>query len=846
MKSSTIHRTALIVITLMLTISAVAVPAMQKKLRLTLTDGSYVEATLMGDEHGHWYVDSQGRQLSVNRNGIAEYLSPEDFARVKSNRDARHLISNVRRAKRLPSPTTVSGAKSLKSRSSLVGKKRGIVLLVDFPDKEMSKSNAADFNRLFNEVGYSDNNCVGSVRDYFHDQSYGMLTIDFDVIGPIRLSKPNDYYGANDASGDDLHPAEMITEACKAAHSLGVDFSLYDWDGEGEVNQVLVIHAGNGEEYGSNPNDIWSHEWSLTEAAEYNDGTGPLTLDGVVIDTYATSCETRSDGLTINGIGTACHEFSHCLGIPDFYDTENNKAYGMGYWDVMASGNYSGKTGSGECPSGYTAYERWMAGWLQPHELDTPDTQVTLMPSIGDITANNNGNTLAYIIYNGGNKDEFYLLENRQTTDRWFQYYGRNHATHGLFITHVDYDINYWINNIINTESSHQRMTFFASGGNISNYQNVLFPGTSNNTRLTNLSYPSAMVFNKNEDDSYYMNKPLINITETGDKISFLFNPTFQSPDIISVTDIGTDHFTITWNKQDAAEEYAVKYFDITEQNEAIAKIMLTEDCSSPMLDVESEKQQTISSSLDNYTMYEGWAGNYVYVAPKSLKVGKTSGWGYIATPAVERPASGNIKVIMDITSKDVSNSEIEVMLIDGSTTADTDNGWETVLCTPATKNLLQGRNRYETVFNTSSLSVDKCRIKIKGVKNKTVFYLNGLTLYSDDINVPDTIYAEGLTETLFTVNAIHEGHQYEYSVRSTIETIPSAWSVPNLVTPTIRINGDANNDGEVTVTDIVSTANHILGVSPTPFVYCNADSNEDGRVTVTDIVLDAQIILSK
>lgn len=77
-----------------------------------------------------------------------------------------------------------------------------------------------------------------------------------------------------------------------------------------------------------------------------------LTLDGVKINSYACSAELSNTG--IDGIGTICHEFSHCLGYPDLYDTDYTGNFGMSSFDLM---DYGGYNGDGFCPAGYTAYE---------------------------------------------------------------------------------------------------------------------------------------------------------------------------------------------------------------------------------------------------------------------------------------------------------------------------------------------------------------------------------------------------------------------------------------------------------------------------------------------------------
>ena len=58
-------------------------------------------------------------------------------------------------------------------------------------------------------------------------------------------------------------------------------------------------------------------------------------------------------------------------------------------------------------------------------------------------------------------------------------------------------------------------------------------------------------------------------------------------------------------------------------------------------------------------------------------------------------------------------------------------------------------------------------------------------------------------------------------------------------------IPGDVNGDGEVTVSDIVATAQYILGNNPQPFIFDAADMNGDGEITVTDVVLIVRLILN-
>lgn len=143
--------------------------------------------------------------------------------------------------------------KQLKRRT-VVGDKRCLVILVEFPDLKFDTStnyegkdpNHADpqlrFDGIFNKKGYNYYGYYGSVRDYFEDQSNGKLRLNFDVVGPVMASHNHDYYGRDWAN----KTRELVAEACTAVDE-NVDFSKYDWDEKGEVDQVILIYAGLGQ-----------------------------------------------------------------------------------------------------------------------------------------------------------------------------------------------------------------------------------------------------------------------------------------------------------------------------------------------------------------------------------------------------------------------------------------------------------------------------------------------------------------------------------------------------------------------------------------------------------------------
>ena len=495
-----------------LALTASAVPAKPGLFRtLTLSDGTTVKAQLIGDEHGHYWLSADGRAYQ-QMDGMA-YFSEISLDAVKTRAQARRSQANARRAKRLEAPRRIGEV------GNYIGKKKGIIILVNFSNVSFQKdNNNALYQRIANEKNFSYGDFKGSMYDYFYAQSEGKFELTFDVVGPVTVSNTQSYYGSNDSSGNDKHPAEMVIEALKLADSQ-VNFADYDWDGDGKVDQVYVVYAGKGEADGGAANTIWPHEWELSSAAGYDDGSGAQTLDGVKIDTYACGGELNGSG-NIDGIGTMCHEFSHCLGYPDFYDTDYSGGQGMGYWDLMDGGSYNG---DGYQPAGYTSYERRMAGWKEPVELTTT-TQVANMKALQD-------GGEAYIVYNNGNRNEYFLLENRQFTG-----WDASLPGEGLLILHVDYSASAWADNTPNDIPSHQRMTWIPADNEYqyTTYQGTKyysFEGMANDpfpygsvNAFNKSTTPAAKFFNKNTDGTYYLDSSIEEITQNTDgTVSFNF-----------------------------------------------------------------------------------------------------------------------------------------------------------------------------------------------------------------------------------------------------------------------------------------------------------------------------------
>lgn len=544
MKKQNKNRYLLATLLALLSVAALAVPAKRVQRTLTLPDGTQVMATLTGDETFHYWLSDDGRAFVTDSTGCPHEM---EAAQAQQTLCARVRANNVRRQARSARRKSAWGAEQ----NPVSGERKGLVILVNFSNLQL-RHTQADYEAYFNEEGYNENGCEGSVRDYFLSQSYGKFALDFDVVGPVTVSKTYSYYGQNDSNGDDKYAATMVAEAVRQV-APSLDLKRYDWDGDGYVDQVYVVYAGYGEHAGASTSTIWPHEYELSAAAsQLGDGPGALTFNDVTIDTYACSCELRgSTGSKMDGIGTACHEFSHCLCIPDMYDTSGN-AFGMDAWDLMDYGSYNGATGCGECPAPYTSYERMYCGWLTPIELTDPST-VRNMPAITD-------EPVAYLIRNSNGRyaNEYYLLENHQQTG-WDTYA----EGHGMLVLHVDFSSQAWADNEVNATASHQRMTIVPADNRLTrgSLSGDTWPGTRSNTALTDTSTPAATLYNANAQGQKLLGHPITEISEQDGKVSFLFDggSIVDAPDLSlregSVTAIG---FTVDWMRVAGASDYEV------------------------------------------------------------------------------------------------------------------------------------------------------------------------------------------------------------------------------------------------------------------------------------------------
>lgn len=675
-----IFRLSLIVALLAFTCPSRSVPAKRGVWRtVTLSNGLTIKARLCGDEHAHWWQAEDGSCFDVDSLGKGKAVVPQELmSKARSRMAARRQAARRANAKKASQRIATNGNKG-----KFQGQRHGLIILVNFADSKFNTSKFGPtqtlYSRIANEANYGENNFKGSISDYFKAQSGGQFLLDFDVAGPVTLPHGYSYYGQNDDDGYDKRPKEMVKEACQAVDG-SVDFSKYDWDGDGEVEEVFVVYAGNGEHDTANqPNLIWPHMDNLANYKEQ------LTLDGVTINTYACASELNGDK-TLSGIGTFCHEFSHCMGFPDMYDTASDgNNFGMGSWDLMDYGSYNGY---GYVPAGYSGYEKMVCGWTTPIELDKPMT-VNGMERLADM-----GQT--YIIYNKGNRNEYYILENRQQSG-----FDKYLPGSGLLIERVDYDKDIWEWNAVNTTNGgyypegsstpsyndHQRITIFHANNIEDDDNNATYPYASLDS-LTDSSQPAATVWNANADGTYLMHCRVYGITQNAD---------------------GTVAFSFGWADGNA-----------TGTNDSILFKETFDKCAGTGGN-DGKFSGNIAFSVfepdnDGWKHIDGLAGNYMYGANKCARFGNSSKSisGWVVSPAFTlqgdtavisfRAAGWNTEA--EGTGLDVSVSGTDAKLLD--------NG-----------NLTMKKGEWTTYS-----------LRVKGSGRCTITFMPGKRFFLDDVMV--------------------------------------------------------------------------------------------------------------
>lgn len=481
---------------LLLSLNLSAIPAYPHPVTITQPDGSKISVILKGDERTKWAQTLDGYTLMYNSQGIYEYATldaqsnmvPSGIKAVDISersvttnnflsKTSKGLFYSKSQKSALKTLAAIYDSEAKQRAFPTTGSRKLVCILMGFKDKAFTKSQA-EFNNLFNQIGFSSGTANGSVRDYYKEASYDQLDLTVTVAGPYTAANNISYYGSNDAYGYDKNPATLVTEAVNLADA-DLNFANFDNDNDGTVDGVYVIFAGYGEEAGGGSDLIWSHAWAIPT----------VTKDGKKISQYSCSPELRGNsGTKITAIGAICHEFGHVLGAPDFYDadyTTGGQFIGTGDWDMMASGSWNDE---GDTPAQHNPFTKiYVYNWATPTTLNSPST-VTVKKAETD---------KSFYRIDSKTTNEYWLIENRQQVG-----FDVGIPGHGLLIYHVHKNVTSSAStNEINNTYPQQMYPVCASattnpGSSSTSYGSInsagcSFPGSSNKTSFTDATTPN-------------------------------------------------------------------------------------------------------------------------------------------------------------------------------------------------------------------------------------------------------------------------------------------------------------------------------------------------------------------
>jgi len=260
-------------------------------------------------------------------------------------------------------------------------------------------------------------------RSFYEQMSNGLLSVQGQTYGYAALdSNEVSYTGvAGTCSGNPYGNANCnglfspdavarmqggLREALRKVDAQ-VDWTQYDFDGDGYVDLVAFLHPPiDGACGGATNNHLWSHRFFLTGLPYVTHSKNAQGVSIKVADYILESGVGGLDGCDasqIMPVGTVAHETGHGFGLPDLYDTDGTSE-GVGEWSLMGSGNYT----SPFSPSRMDAWSLSQLGWVTVVPLQSGGTF-----SFG---AAPTSDTAFYLPVLGppNARGEYFLLENRQ------------------------------------------------------------------------------------------------------------------------------------------------------------------------------------------------------------------------------------------------------------------------------------------------------------------------------------------------------------------------------------------------------------------------------------------------
>ena len=297
---------------------------------------------------------------------------------------------------------------------------RVLILLVAFTDVPAPSTTPTEIaDRYLDPTTDS-----ASMAEYFSQSSGDNLTLQGDAPADwVNLTGSEGHYGLFDTSSDPppglANGQQLALEAIDAVDAA-VDFSLYDEDGDGLLDVLVLLHPGipdedDGDGGTSSIGDpqVWSHHATLSG----------VVRDGVTIPSYLLSSVVAP---TARVSRLLCED----LGLVLLRDPDGT-SLGVGGWDLLGWGDTL------DLPPQLSGPSKWQLGWVRVQIVTTSPTHL-------ELDAVETSRQVAVIPIDS---EEFFLLEVRQRTG-----FDASLPGEGLLVWHVD------LGRISNSDDSRRRV----------------------------------------------------------------------------------------------------------------------------------------------------------------------------------------------------------------------------------------------------------------------------------------------------------------------------------------------------------------------------------------------------
>ncbi len=315
---------------------------------------------------------------------------PEDYIDANTH----NTMKRVRPWIDIPSPLRLQTDKAQQLGLQSMSVDKILILCVDFPDKPHQLSASQIYNRFFSDT---DN----SLKNYYKEISYMRYVPEGEVYGWYRAPQPSTFY-SNKENGFGKYPnsaeklVEDVIELAKNDPDAHIDWSSFDTNNNGYVDNLIIVHSGAEASYTGNLDDLWAHVYIIPTPKTIQDINTNISTNVWVYEMVSEYLSQPTDTPTV---GIDSHEFGHLLGLPDLYDYSEN-SNGVGFYSLMGAGSWGGK---GAYPVHMDAWSKYVLGFAD-----------AIVDPIGNVIMDDIETNSNIVKYTTPDPKEYFLIENRQ------------------------------------------------------------------------------------------------------------------------------------------------------------------------------------------------------------------------------------------------------------------------------------------------------------------------------------------------------------------------------------------------------------------------------------------------